>query len=179
MGQLDASDVRIEVFALKQGLLSPVGHNVKLRVGALTVDVDPEEPSLKASIDVSTLKAVCAYTEAGDTPGALSAKDLTTINGYVAKDILKVSRHPTATFEATELYDNDDGTWDVEGTLTLCGVTRPLSFTAEEDGEHLRASITLNQPSFGIKPFSAMLGTLKVQPDVGVAVRLPRAALQG
>jgi hypothetical protein len=38
------------------------------------------------------------------------------------------------------------------------------------------AEIKLHQPDFGIKPFTAALGALKVKPDVVVRVSVPKDA---
>ena len=43
----------------------------------------------------------------------------------------------------------------------------------------LVAEVSLHQPDFGIKPYSAMLGTLRVKPDVTVVVSLPADAVAG
>jgi hypothetical protein len=35
------------------------------------------------------------------------------------------------------------------------------------------ARVRLHQPDLGIKPYSAMLGTLKIQPGVAVEISVP------
>jgi len=62
----------------------------------------------------------------------------------------------------------------VEGTLWLHGVERALSLTAKAEGALWTAEVELFQPDFNIKPFSALLGTMKVKPAVRVRVRVPR-----
>ena len=57
---------------------------------------------------------------------------------------------------------------EVVGKLTLHGVTREIRCT--RSGELVEAR--LDQRDFGIKPYSAMFGTLKVKPEVVVTVRL-------
>ena len=47
-----------------------------------------------------------------------------------------------------------------KGTLTLHGATRPLAFDAVADGGLWRAELRLDVRDFGIKPYSAMFGTL-------------------
>ena len=39
--------------------------------------------------------------------------------------------------------------------------------------------VRLHQPDFGIKPYSALLGTLKIKPEVTVRCSVPRASLPG
>ena len=62
----------------------------------------------------------------------------------------------------------------IEGTLTLRGVIRPLAVDAVADAAAWRAEVRLDQRDFGIKPFTAMLGALRVRADVRVAIRVPR-----
>jgi hypothetical protein len=54
-----------------------------------------------------------------------------------------------------------------DGRLTLNGVTRPVGFSF--DGAEGRAEV--RQSDFGIKPYSALFGTLKVADVVEVKVR--------
>nr|MBF0683586.1 YceI family protein [Pseudomonas sp.] len=50
-------------------------------------------------------------------------------------DFLNVSKHPTATFESTSVKSTGEGTADIEGDLTLNGVTRPVVIAARFIGE--------------------------------------------
>ncbi len=62
----------------------------------------------------------------------------------------------------------------VQGALSLRGIERPLSLTARAVAGAWTAEVDLSQPDYGIKPFTAMLGTLKVKPVVRVQLRVPR-----
>ncbi len=65
----------------------------------------------------------------------------------------------------------DGGPVTVAGELELAGQRSPLSFelAANEDGR-LSATATVTQSEWGMKPYSALFGTLKVADDVEVAV---------
>jgi hypothetical protein len=56
-------------------------------------------------------------------------------------------------------------------------VSRPLSATARREGERLVCAVRLSQPDFGIRPYKAFLGALKVQAEVRVELSLPAGAL--
>jgi polyisoprenoid-binding protein YceI len=64
----------------------------------------------------------------------------------------------------------------VEGQLTLAGTTRPSAFelTVREDGT-LEGRARVVQTAWGIKPFSGLMGTLRIADEVLVEVagRLP------
>ncbi len=178
MTTVTQDNASVEIHAFKAGLLSAVGHDVKLRVSRFSITFDADEPSATATFDPRSIVAVCAIKNGEDDLAALSAKDLETINGYVNKDILRTSRHPEITFETSDMYDEGDGSWEIEGDLSLHGSTRPLTISAELDGDHIVGELTLNQPAFGIKPFKAMMGALKIRPDVTIIIRVPASALQ-
>ncbi len=59
---------------------------------------------------------------------------------------------------------------DVQGDLTLAGTTRPLAFTLEM-GDGLAGTAQIKQSDWGMKPYSALFGTLKVLDAVEVRVR--------
>ncbi|TWI54879.1 polyisoprenoid-binding protein YceI [Pseudomonas duriflava] len=50
-------------------------------------------------------------------------------------DFLNVSAHPTATFESTKITSTGDKTADIEGNLTLNGVTKPVVIKATLMGQ--------------------------------------------
>ncbi len=74
-----------------------------------------------------------------------------------------------------------EGRWEgddpraVDGALTLCGVTRPLVVTLRREAGRLVCEATVQQPAWGITPFRAMLGALRVQADVRVVWSLDEA----
>ena len=58
----------------------------------------------------------------------------------------------------------------LEGELELAGQRHPISFKllGDEDGR-LTGSATVKQSDWGMKPYSALFGTLKVADEVEVA----------
>ncbi|MBW1758625.1 MAG: YceI family protein, partial [Deltaproteobacteria bacterium] len=60
------------------------------------------------------------------------------------------------------------------GTLQLYGKSRSIQTSVRATGGRWVAELKLHQPDFGIKPFSAALGALKVKPDVLVRVSVPQ-----
>jgi hypothetical protein len=47
---------------------------------------------------------------------------------------------------------------------------------AKKVGSHFVAQVVLHQPDFGIKPYSAMLGALRIRPDVRIELSVPTSA---
>jgi hypothetical protein len=170
MSSFDASSATCTVFAFKEGLLSPVGHDVKLRVTRFRVEV--ADGAIEATFEAGSLEVVCAMRDGRDHPGALSDRDRRTIESYVRDDILEARKFPRVQFRSTSVeLDGDEA--EVTGDLTLHGRTRSLTVRVEAAEGRRVARVRLNQPDFGIVPFKAMLGTLKIQPKVEVELSLP------
>lgn len=173
--KFDASSATCSVFAYKEGLLSAVGHDVKLSVTRFEVTV--EDGQIRATFRADSLVVDSAMRDGREDRDALSAADKKTIEGYVQNDILSARRYPTITFASASVEEEDDG-WLVEGDLTLYGRTRRVTARVDVDGEFLRTRVTLRQPDFGITPFKALLGALRIQPQVDVALRVPVGAAE-
>jgi polyisoprenoid-binding protein YceI len=143
------------VHTFKDGLLSPLAHDLVIRVTKLDID------GRVATIDASSLRVESA---GGPLPKTFYAE----IEKNIRNDVLSSSRHPVIRFEATDV-----GETEVSGKLTLNGVTRDIRLARRGDS----LDYELDQRDFGIKPYSAAFGTLKVKPHVRVQVRgLPAAS---
>ena len=105
----------------------------------------------------------------GDTPDPkrLSERDRAEIHRSLHHTILDVDRHPEITFVGGV------GEGGLSGTLTLRGQQRPVTLPWIAQDKHWIAECTLDHQDFGIKPFSALMGTLRVDPLVRIQVRLP------
>jgi len=127
---------------------------------------------VRAELEAGSLRVVCAMKDGRERPGTLSADDRAKVEENLAKDVLHVRKHPTIRFESRRVERTDAGA-RVSGELTLHGVTRPLTVQARREGDAWVVETTLHQPDWGIKPFRAALGALKVKPDVRVRLRVP------
>jgi hypothetical protein len=162
------------IVAYKDGVLSRAGHDVKLEAGSVVVDVD--DGTIVAVVDARTIHPVCAMKDGREDRAALSPRDLETIRGYVENDILSVARHPEIRFESTALVRQGNA-FAVDGKLTLRGRSRPLRARVEQRDDRWITRVTIRQPEFGIRPFTALLGGLKIKPDVLVEISIPAVAL--
>lgn len=164
------------VFTFKEGLLSAVAHDLKIRVTRFAVRVDEATRAIDATFDASSLRVTCAMKDGADARGALSDSDKRKIEDNIVSDVLRSKKFPEIRFVSTSVDEDASGTgYRVRGRLTLCGKTADVAFVSRTDGEGQVAEIKLHQPTWGVEPFSAMLGTLKIKPDVLVRVALPGA----
>lgn len=71
----------------------------------------------------------------------------------------------------------DPATARLSGHITIAGVSRPLAVDVahERAGDHIiraRATAAITQSEFGIRPYSAMLGALRVRDMVEIRADL-------
>jgi len=87
--------------------------------------------------------------------------------------ILLTTKYPDITFRSTAIR-GESSTFTVAGDLTITGTTRPtnLAVMVGEDDRVAIVSATVVQTQFGIKPYSAMLGALKVADEVEIRATL-------
>ena len=150
------------VYTFKEGALAALAHDLKIKVTALTLDKG--EDTVQATFDARSLRVVCPRKEGRDNPGVLPSMLYGEIEKNIVKDVLDAEKFPQVRFESTRVSPTE-----VVGNLTLHGVTREIRCTRALDG---LVEVRLDQRQFGIKPYSAMFGTLKVKPEVVVTVRL-------
>ena len=74
------------------------------------------------------------------------------------------------TFRSTSI-EGAHAHYRVDGELTLAGKTQPLSFDLVVDNDAVSARATVSQTRWGMKPFSALFGTLKVLDEVEVQLQ--------
>lgn len=170
--RLDANSARCFVFVYREGLLSAVGHDLKLAVTRFTIDVDWAAKKVHAEFDPASLKVECAMVEGRARPGEPNEGDRRKIESHIAADVLQVGRYPSIAFDSASVRESSAG-YEVEGRLSLHGTEKAIAFTVQLQGGRAAARIGLEQPAFGIRPFSAMLGALRIKPHVEVAIDVP------
>jgi hypothetical protein len=166
--RLDPSTAECLVFTYKEGLLSAVAHDLRLRVERFTIAVDAAAWHVDARFDAGSLRVVGVMREGVVHPDELGAGDRRTIEQNVVREVLHADRHPEIRFTSDGAVARGDVV-EVRGTLALHGVARPLVVPVRRDAAGTwTAEARLHQPDFGIRPYRAMLGTLRVQSHVVV-----------
>jgi polyisoprenoid-binding protein YceI len=163
------------VFTFKEGLLAAVAHDLKIRVTRFSIWIDEETSEIEATFDPASLRVVTAMKDGAEAHGALSESDRRKIEEHIADDVLQAKRFPEIRFASRSVEEDDATGYRVSGQLTLRGTTREVMIASRSDGEGQVAEVRIHQPDFGIQPFSALLGTLKIKADVVVTVALAGA----
>ncbi len=172
MYRADASSASCRVFTFRDGILSTFGHDLELAVDRFVIEADEERGTVEARFDPSSLRVVGAVRQGATVSGEIGPGDRRQIERAIVDDVLHARRHPEVRFAAHDVRAVGDG-YDAGGRLRLHGVERPLVVHAARRGDVYVADATLHQPEFGIAPYRAFLGALRVKPDVRVRVVMP------
>jgi polyisoprenoid-binding protein YceI len=166
MADLGPSNGRLTVHTGRQGMAARAGHDLDIGVERWSATLDAS--GLKATIDATSLNVI--EGKGGMKP--CSDKDKTDIKKSMDEKVLKTAQNPEIRFESGPLSSPSDGTWPISGRLTLAGVTNPVEIpvtVASTDSEvTLTASVTVVQTQFGIKPYTGLMGALKVADPVEI-----------
>jgi polyisoprenoid-binding protein YceI len=155
---------RLVLRTSRQGFVAQVGHDLTIEVtrwsGEVVVADDPARSSVTVSAKLGTLRVVDGT--GGITP--LSDRDRREI-ARTARELLDADRQPEARF--TSVGVTASGL--ISGNLTIRGETRPLELTVTDlGGGRYRATGTVLQSRYGIRPYTAFLGALRVADAVAV-----------
>lgn len=166
---LDPASGSLQLRTDVAGAAARMGHRllIDLTSWQAEVEFEGETPTaIRLSVDLASMAVVSG--EGGVKP--LTSGDRETIVANAAKS-LDVARNPRVSF-STERLAPDPGGWDVTGNLTIAGRTNPVTakVTVTDAGDHwqVASSVPVDQTRYGIKPYAAMLGKLRVADVVRV-----------
>jgi len=165
--RLGPGNATLAVRTKRGGAAAKAGHDLDMLVtaweGTLEVGEDGAATSAELTADATSLRV-----QRG-TGGmqALGEDDKANIHQTIDDEVLK---RQDIVFRATRVTSAGEGL-RLEGELTLAGTTKPLAFDLGVTGDGtLAATATVTQSDWGMKPYSALWGALKVLDDVEVAL---------
>jgi polyisoprenoid-binding protein YceI len=160
----------------RTGLGSKAGHDLTIEVTRWTAVavVDTASPANSSvTFDVEADSFEIRQGTGGVKP--LTAGDRADIKKTITEKILHTARHPEISFRSTRIGGQPDA-FTVAGDLTIVGVVRPVAAqcAASADGR-VRGTATVKQTDWGIKPYTAFFGALRLKDEVEVQfeVQLP------
>jgi polyisoprenoid-binding protein YceI len=154
----------------RDGLAASAGHDLTIEMtdwsGQLTIGADSRPAALEVTVDLTSLTV--RDGSGGIKP--LSDKDRRDIKAQAHK-VLSIGQHPQATFGAATFQPDGSGGGTISGTFTIAGRSGPLTLQVAQTGpDQYRATGSVLQSAFGIKPYSGFFGALKVRDRVDVEV---------
>ena len=168
------SEGTIHVFTYKEGLLARLAHDLRLTVKKFAMTVSGR--SVTAVFDARSLEVDGVVKGQRVDSRVLTNKDVRDIAKNIEDHVLLVRRHPEIKFEG-RLVAAKNGELTVKGTLKLVGRAGPLQITLKPRGDRIEGHASVLQSRWGITPFSAMMGAIKIKNLVDVRLDLPRPPL--
>ena len=171
---LGPDDGRLTIRTGRAGAAAKAGHDLVIEVtgwqATFAVGDQPGDAQLDLTVDSRSLRV----REGHGGMKALDEDDKDNIRQTIDDEVLKGT---PIRFRSTSVSPGSaPGELAVAGELTLSGTSRPVTFAmARGDDGAVSATAAIKQSDWGMKPYSALFGTLKVADEVQIEFsgRLP------
>jgi hypothetical protein len=165
--RLDSESAVLMVKTKRGGVAAKAGHDLVL--GVTSWEATLVDDRIELSADPHSMFVI----EGSGGAFALGDEEYQAIEQTISEEVLTDG---PIEFRS-ETVERTTGGFHVEGELTLEGTSHPIAFDLETTDGLLRGSAIVKQTDWGIKPYSALFGTLKVADEVEVLInaKLPEA----
>jgi polyisoprenoid-binding protein YceI len=165
---LEPPDARLTIRTSRRGAASKAGHDLFIEVqqwgATVQIASDPAQSVFELNADSRSFKVL----EGTGGVKPLTDKDKDSIVKTVNDEVLKAA---AITFRSTAVRPEGDGRFHVTGDLEIANGINLIAFAVTVgDDLRLTGSATVKQTEWGIKPYTALFGALKLADDVQVAV---------
>ncbi|HCU96637.1 MAG TPA: YceI family protein [Actinobacteria bacterium] len=159
---------RLLVRTARTGLGSKAGHDLTIEVtrwrGNVVIDaVNPASSSVTVEVDVDSFEV--RQGTGGIKP--LTDADRADIKNTLRGKILNTGRYPTITFGSSRISGTAES-FRIDGDLTIVGVTQPVTVEGQLVTGRAHGSAVIVQSRWGIRPYSAFLGALRLRDEIEV-----------
>jgi polyisoprenoid-binding protein YceI len=162
--QFGPDNASLRIRTGRTGGAAKAGHDLLIEVESWQATLDLEsQPALTLTADSRSLRVL----EGTGGLKSLSEGDKADIKKTIDKEVLKGCE---IAFRSSQVERRPDGGMSVTGELELGGRTGPMVFELAARDGRMSGEATVRQTDFGIKPYSALFGALKVADEVQVVV---------
>jgi polyisoprenoid-binding protein YceI len=168
--ELGPDNGTLSVRTSRTGTVAKAGHDLLIHVTKWRGTLETgDAPSVTLDADATSLKV----REGTGGMMALDDGDLANIEQTIDDEVLK---RQDISFRSTRAEETADGL-SVTGDLTLRTTTRSVAFDLALGDGRVRGTALLKQTDWGMKPYTALFGALKVADEVRVEidVELPQS----
>lgn len=131
---------------------------------------DPDRSSVRVTVETGSLEV----REGTGGLKPLTDADRAEIKRTLGdKALLHTTEHPTITFRSTGIVGTPES-FEITGDLTIKGRTHPVTVHGKAKDRLLRGWATVTQSTWGIKPYTAFLGALRLADEVRVEFEVAR-----
>lgn len=155
------------VHTYREGMAQKIGHDLIIEVGQWSASVEVDEGGSPTAVSLQADPRSLQILEGRRGVKPLTDSDRAEIRSNIDEKIL--GGRPI-TFQSSAV-DLAGGRMVVRGELTIVGSTKPASFELglDDDGR-LTGTLEVTQSEWGIKPYRAFMGALKVRDTVDVVL---------
>jgi len=152
----------------RTGLGRRDGHDLTIEVtrwqAEATVDsADAAGSSVTVEADANSFEILTGT--GGVKP--LTDADRAEIKKTIREQILHTGQHPAITFQSTRVAGTP-GSFTIDGDLTITGRTQPVTVHGQLADDRVQGSAAVVQSRWGIRPYTAFFGALKLSDEVTV-----------
>lgn len=163
--RIGPSEATLRVHTYRDGVARKVGHDLVLAVDRWEATIEQEPGGALSGVVLSADPTSLRVHEARNGVKPLIDSDRRDIRESIGA---KVLRDEPVAFTSTSI-DARAGGAVIAGDLTMGGCTRAISFEVVLANEgRTTATVALAQSEWGIKPYRAFMGALKVRDTVEV-----------
>ena len=188
--QVDAENSDIRILIHRAGALSWLGHSHVISVGQLdgTIDVhpDPEESHFELVVPVQGLvvdNPRLRREEGDEFSSELSEHDVArTRSNMLGKRVLNAEQYPIVKLTGTG-NRGDGAEFILKLSIELLGnavdLQAPTTLRLDGDVLEVTGSLRLSHSDLGMRPFTAMLGALRVGDEIDFKYHIRAQRTQG
>ncbi len=186
--RLDPDASQVLIFVGKSGALSGLGHEHVIRVARLRgfALIEPNGraradllfPATGLEVDPPATRKALGNPWSKHQPDTDSRHG--TRHNMLGPDVLDAARYPRVHLVVTANLSPSPGKRTIATAITLHGVTRALDTPIDPHRTNRTVSVNgrfkIKQTDFGIAPYSALLGALRVKNTLGIRYHLVLAS---
>jgi polyisoprenoid-binding protein YceI len=162
---------RLDVVTRKAGVLGGFGHDHRIRARSFSGTIVYDA----AHVAASKVEITVQTRNLDVLPIGADRRDGPRVEKAMRDHVLHPDRFPTITFRSRSVTPIEDRL-RVTGDLTLAGQTHPVTVDMKvQAGERqliATGAFSIDQTDWGIEPYSAALGTIKVADEVTFELRV-------
>ena len=162
---LESMDAIIHVYTFKEGLLSKLAHDLRFTLQRFNISARGAE--VFARFELGSLRVDGAIRNGKLERNELSQSDRDKIIETM-KDVVRAREYGEMRLVARVI--NREPPFLLEGQLSLHGETRPVHLRLEQEDDRLLGNVTIVPSQWGIRPYKALGGTLKLQDRVRITI---------
>jgi polyisoprenoid-binding protein YceI len=152
----------------RTGLGARAGHDLTIEVTRWKAEVTVDSANAEGSsvaVDVEAGSFEVRTGTGGIKP--LTDADRAEIAKTIRQEILRTGQHPAITFRSTRVAGTPES-FSIDGDLTITGRTQPVTVHGGLTGDRVQGTAAVVQSRWGIRPYTAFFGALKLADEVTV-----------